>query len=99
VMFGVEAVLKHPFMAFPLEGGGTLHLPCGSVSTALVENEEGNCTIIMGLPSTHFGWNVSSSAEQVQEILREGMARLQGGDPPDPSAPQKPQLLPFPDKT
>lgn len=80
-MFGLSALLDHPFVEFRLVGGGKLHLPCGSIPTALEEHpragSEGFITTIhMSTPAQTFSWTVEHAAEEVQALLRGGVQKL-----------------------
>jgi len=77
--FGALGPLDHPYMTFPLpRDGGTLHLPCGTLATALEEGKDGtNTTIVVGIPGCEFArWTVAMSAVEVQATFREGALRL-----------------------
>jgi|ETNvirenome_6_85_1030632.scaffolds.fasta_scaffold02354_3 hypothetical protein len=76
-MFGATALLDHPFMKFERGEGGILHLPCGTIPTALEENEVGMVTILISSPGGEpLRWRVAHTAEEVQQIFRDGVMRL-----------------------
>lgn len=92
-MFGLSSLLDHPFVDFSLVGGGELHLPCGSIPTALEERPDTMAqgptrlitTIHVSTPAKTFSWVVEHSAEEVQARLREGVRKLnQEGSGPEP---------------
>ena len=79
--FGRLAIFDHPFLSFPLvDEGATLRLPCGTIPTVLVEREvrgevEAEMRIMMA-GSTPLIFHVALSADEVQQIFAEGMAKL-----------------------
>lgn len=83
-MFGHSPLMDHPFIAFKKWGGGTIHLPCGTIPTALEEKthmqEDGSSKyetrIIVAVPSQAISWAVAHSAAEVQEMLRVGLMKL-----------------------
>ena len=102
--FGLSIVFDHDFITLPLlhkpvgvEGPVVLHLPCGSVPTALMEythQGERVTEITMLVPGCEaLTWTLALSALDVQKIFREGshkINRIPGGDlgnvkPFDPS--------------
>jgi hypothetical protein len=79
--FGFHNIFDHPFLEFPLTKGGVLQLPCGTVPTALVTQEEPAGSpvteiVIMrpsGAPLIYF---VALTGAATQAVFADGSARL-----------------------
>jgi len=91
-MFGVSALLDHPFMEFEMPSGEKLFLPCGTIPTALTERSKVTfegvqvvTTITVAIPSAHLSWEVLHPAAEVQETMRAGLMKLNQEAPgPEP---------------
>ena len=83
-MFGTSCLMDHAFVIFDMPDGGSLHIPCGTIPTCLVEKqkmmEEGDTAyetaITVAVPSQVLTWTVAHSADEVQALLREGLMKL-----------------------
>jgi len=90
--FGSMIIWDHPFMVFPMSQDRLLHLPCGSIPTALTEDrgqDQTTTTIQIGVPGAPpMSWEVMLTAEETQAIFRDGTVKLN-------RAPDGPAALPF----
>jgi hypothetical protein len=83
-MFGSSILMDHPYIEFDTPKGNKLHLPCGTIATALEEesfmqedtSSKYVTTIIIAVPSQCLSWKVSHRATEVQEMLRAGLMKL-----------------------
>jgi hypothetical protein len=89
--FGFLNLFDHPFLRFPLVGGKTLQLPCGTVPTALEEDEDSGSTRVLLMTSGGvMEWKVALGAEDIQAIFAAGSAllnRVTDGPAPIPFSP------------
>lgn len=76
-VFGAMIIWDHPFMVFPLVGGDILHLPCGSAPTALIQSQRGCTTMQVAIPGAEpLTWDLAMTAEEAQDVFREGAKKL-----------------------
>tara|TARA_Y100000310_G_scaffold40767_1_gene38232 strand:- start:1835 stop:2146 length:312 start_codon:yes stop_codon:yes gene_type:complete len=84
--FGLLALFDHEFLKFPLavqppgvEGEASLHLPCGTAPTSLVEYSyrgETVTQVTIMLPGNQQSWVVALPADEVQAIFAAGVQKL-----------------------
>lgn len=87
--FGDHTLLDHPFIRFHRAGGGFLHLPCGTIPTALEEEEDGTTKIVIMTPGLFHAWHVTETPGEVQARCAIGARRLS-------CVPDGPEVIPFP---
>jgi hypothetical protein len=78
--FGLVDLFDHAFLAFPLAEGGVLHLPCGTVPSALVESEVQGVVvtkiIIMMAGADPMIFRANMTSAEVQGVFRDGIHQL-----------------------
>ena len=90
--FGFLNIFDHDFMAFPQKSGGVLHLPCGTVPTALIEFPGDRTDIVvMGAAGEPMVFGIALTALEVQAVFAKGSQQLNGTDTDGPT-----EVIPFP---
>ena len=77
-VFGALVVWDHPFVVLPVEGGGSLHLPCGTVPTMLEEYPKSPVTVMyLALGGGKvIERKVLLPATEIQRIFKEGAQKM-----------------------
>jgi len=90
--FGFLNIFDHDFMVFPQKAGGILHLPCGTVPTALVEFPgDRTDVVITGSAGKPMVFGIALTAIEVQAVFSQGSQKLNRTDAEGPT-----EVIPFP---